>query len=765
MFEWIKMRKVAKMTTQQKQEKKRAEIKLLSKQIQRADKLYHSEDAPEIDDASYDALKKRLAQITKLSSSKALAKEAQADLLSNSVGAKGREGFAEVRHRKVMLSLNNAFSEKDVERFINGIRRDLKLEKNAPVPILAEPKIDGLSATLHYQDGELICGATRGDGRKGENVTENLRTIHDIPQKIGGIAGFLELRGEVYIPKKAFQKLCQKQQQKGEKVFANARNAAAGALRQLDARITAARQLHFRAWGIGLVEINAKNQESYSYRNSLEKLAKATSAYQQLKIIEKIGCPIVEAKLCKNEEELFLYFQKLYKRREKIDYEMDGVVYKLDDVAQQNALGEGNHHPLWAIAHKFPEIHVKTQVTEIEVQVGRSGALTPVAILKPVMVGGVLVTRASLHNQEELKRKDVRIGDWVELVRAGGVIPKVLKVILEKRGKEVDKKPFQLPRLCPACGEPVRKLEGYVALRCGNRDCPAQKIARLRHFASREAFDIEGLGEKSLALFCQEGLLKEPHHIFKLHKEDTRRKILALEGWLDKSLNNLIDMIEKRRRMPFQTILYALGIPSVGATRAREIALRASLKKQTFKNLVEQARRVAMEVGSDRLNKSNAKNNQNTLQKDILDTQQSNEPKKSIVLEEFIENYALTLEEAAEIPKFFGDIDNCNALEKLLLEVEVVELQDSTNEQDAIALTHLSGKTLVFSGTFEAFGRNQARKMAERAGARVTTALAKSTDYLVTGEKPGSKVKKAQDAKINLINESEFLEMCKEISK
>ena len=286
-----------------------------------------------------------------------------------------------------MLSLNNAFSKTDVERFINGIRRDLKLEKDTPVPILAEPKIDGLSASLHYLDGKLICGATRGDGRKGENVTENLRTIADIPKKIDSqidsqissqidsqidsqIAGFLELRGEVYIPKKAFQELCKKQQQKGEKVFANARNAAAGALRQLDARITASRSLRFRAWGVGFVELKEKTQKNYFSRNSLEELTQATSAYRQLKAIEKIGCPIVEAELCKNEEELFLYFQKLYEKREQIDYEMDGVVYKIDDLAQQNALGEGNHHPLWAIAHKFPEIHVRTQVKKSKCKSG-----------------------------------------------------------------------------------------------------------------------------------------------------------------------------------------------------------------------------------------------------------------------------------------------------------------------------------------------------------------------------------------------------------
>ena len=779
MFELKKLRKAAVMTNQQKQEKRRVEIKLLSEEIRRADKLYHSEDAPEIDDASYDALKKRLAQITKISSSdgkdKSTQKGTQADLLASPVGAKARDGFAEVRHRKAMLSLNNAFSKTDVERFINGIRRDLKLEKDAPVPILAEPKIDGLSASLHYLDGKLICGATRGDGRKGENVTENLRTIADIPKQIDSqinsqinspIAGFLELRGEVYIPKKAFQELCKKQQQKGEKVFANARNAAAGALRQLDARITATRPLRFRAWGVGFVELKEKAQKDYFSRNSLEELTQATSAYRQLKAIEKIGCPIVEAELCKNEEELFLYFQKLYEKREQIDYEMDGVVYKIDDLAQQNALGEGNHHPLWAIAHKFPEIHVRTQVKKIEVQVGRSGVLTPVAILTPVMVGGVMVARASLHNQEELKRKDVRIGDWVEVVRAGGVIPKVQKVIVEKRGNEVGKKPFEFPRACPSCQKPVRKVEGYVALRCENRDCPAQLSARLRHFVSREAFDIEGLGEKSLEVFCQEGLLSEPHHIFQLHKKDTRKKILALEGWQDKSLHNLLVNIEQRRSMPsFAALLYALGIPSVGATRAREIAVRARRKKLTFRNLVEQARKV--ENGR----RENVWTRIIKLIVRMLGWQARRVARKveaaklDFELEEFIENYALTLEEAVEIPKFFNNTDNYNALEALLREVQLVERKESADEPTSMASTALSGKTLVFSGTFEAFGRNQARKMAERAGARVAIALTKSTDYLVIGEKPGGKVKKAQEAEVAVIDETTFLKMCEETSK
>lgn len=721
---------------------RQAEIERLQKQIERANHLYHAQNSPEIDDAAYDALRKQLAKLVSLSKTE---QSQQASPLV-AVGAKPRVGFGEVQHRKAMLSLNNAFTKTDVLRFINGVRRDLKISESTALELIAEPKIDGLSASLHYHKGELVCGATRGDGLKGENVTANIRTIKDIPKKIKDVAEFLEVRGEVFIPNDAFKKLCQSQKEKGEKVFANARNAAAGALRQLDPSITATRPLRFLAWGIGALTIGKEKSRSGEMQKLTEELKQKPSAYEQLTILRNIGLPIVEARVCTNEEDLFIYFQQLSERRDSINYEIDGVVYKINSSTQQSMLGEGSHHPLWAIAHKFPETCVRTSVQSIEVQVGRSGVLTPVAILAPVMVGGVMVSRASLHNEEELRRKDVRVGDWVEVVRAGGVIPKIQKVLLDKRATESIA--FTLPRVCPSCGSPVRRTAGYVALRCELRDCPAQRIARLRHFTAREAFDIEGLGEKSLTLFCKVGLLKEPHDIFNLHKEEAPKRILALEGWQEKSLNKLLEMIAQRRRMPFATVLYALGIPSIGVTRAREISIRARLKRQKFNDLVEQATILAHDMRQTKASLDKI-------------TQDANAPEA----EKFIETYDLTREELIEIPRFFANNENKTAVDMLLREVEVIELQDVGSIDADRANSELSGKSIVFSGSLARFGRNQARKMAERAGARTVTSLTHSTDYLVVGEKPGSKMKKAEEAGIAVIDEVEFIRMCGQASQ
>ena len=696
----------------------RAEQARLERQIRNANDRYHSQDDPDLSDAAYDALRERLRKL------EAGRNDPPLDSVLDALGAPPKAGFAEVRHSKPMLSLNNAFSEEDVARFLNGIRRDLKLASDAAVALLVEPKIDGVSANLHYRQGEFVCGATRGDGKQGENVTANLRTLQDIPQRIESALEFLEVRGEVYIEKEDFRLLCQEQEEKGEKVFANARNAAAGSLRQLDATVTASRPLRFQAWGIG----------AFSENGAEAQLPRASSAEEQMLLLAKAGFPIVKTFLCHDEAAVWQRYRELCAQREDLPYEADGLVYKTNSLRWQALLGEGSHHPLWAVAHKFPERRVETRVLGIEVQVGRSGVLTPVAHLQPVMVGGVSVSRATLHNEEELRRKDIRIGDWVEVVRAGGVIPKVERVLSEKRLEDDSKisASFVFPKRCPVCGSRVRRSEGYVALRCTNRACSAQRVARLRHFASRLAFDLEGLGEKSIALFCEQGLLEEVADIFSLRKAEHQKKILGLEGWQEKSLGNVLDVIERRRRIVFSRVLYGLGIPSVGVTRAREIAARALQKGRSFRDFFEGMRG---EIAIDNKDKKAEQNRE----------------------EDRVGLYGLTAEEAFVIPRYFAEEANASALQALLGEIEVM---DEEVEAESMGKSILTGKTLVFTGSLARFGRNQARKFAERAGARVVTGLSGSVDYLVVGEKPGSKARLAGELGVEVMDEGRFLEMC-----
>ena len=691
-------------------EEARAERTRLEQAITDADRRYHRQDDPDLSDAEYDALRERLKKLDEHHNVAVL------DSALDSVGGSLKAEFGDVRHPKPMLSLNNAFSAEDVARFFNGIRRDLKLASDAAVAVLVEPKIDGVSASLHYRRGEFVCGATRGDGKQGENVTLNLRTLQDIPHRIDSTLDFLEVRGEVYIEKEDFRLLCEEQQKKGDKVFANARNAAAGTLRQLDAGVAASRPLRFQAWGVG----------AFSQDRSEAKLSLASTAEEQMLLLAKMGLPKVETFLCEDEAAVARVYLDLCARRESLSYEADGLVYKTNNLRWQALLGDGSHHPLWAIAHKFPERGVTTRVLAIEVQVGRSGVLTPVAHLAPVMAGGVSVARATLHNEEELRRKDIRVGDWVEIVRAGGVIPKVERVLLEKRpknkkqtgGKDVSTS-FVFPRHCPACGSAVRRSEGYVALRCMNRSCAAQRVARLRHFSSKLAFDLEGLGEKSIALFCEQGLLAEVGDIFALGMAENRKKILGLEGWQEKSLGNLLDVIERRRRIVFSRVLYGLGIPSVGVTRASEIAERAGLKGCSFRDFFEAMR--------------------------------------GEVSEGIVGLYGLTAEEIIVIPRYFAEVANASAVEALLEEIEVADEEVGVDNTRRSALT---GKTLVFTGTLVRFGRNQARKFAERAGARVVVGLSGGVDYLVVGEKPGSKVRLAGELGVGVMDEDRFLEMC-----
>ena len=726
-------------------EEARAERARLERRIAAADRRYHAQDDPDLSDAVYDALRERLKELERKLDARQSSPSAQnsdpdstqdsdpdsaQDSALDSVGVAPSAGLKEVRHRQPMLSLNNAFSAEDVARFFKGIRRDLKLSSDAAVPVLVEPKIDGVSASLHYRRGELVCGATRGDGKRGENVTLSLRTVRDIPQHIDSTLDFLEVRGEVYIEKEDFRLLCEGQEAKGEKVFVNARNAAAGALRQLDAAVTASRPLRFQAWGVGAFSSGEGKGEAM--------LSRFSRAEEQMRFLADAGLPVVETFLCEDEAAVSQCYFELCARREDLPFEADGLVYKVDSLRWQALLGEGSHHPLWAVAHKFPERRVETRVLAIEVQVGRSGVLTPVAHLQPVMVGGVSVSRATLHNEGELRRKDIRIGDWVEVVRAGGVIPKVERVLTEKRGKarskgggkdgskgggKDDKEvggSFVFPKFCPVCGSAVRRSEGYVALRCVNRSCSAQRVARLRHFASKAAFDMEGLGEKSIALFCEQGLLEEASDIFSLVKPEHREKILALEGWQEKSLGNLLEVIERRRRVVFSRVLYGLGIPSVGVTRAGEIAERALLKGCSFRDFFAAMR--------------------------------------GEVSEAVVELYGLTAEEAVVIPRYFAEVANASALEALLGEIEVLDEEvevERINKKSA-----LTGKTLVFTGTLVRFGRNQARKFAERAGARVVAGLSGGVDYLVVGEKPGGKVRLAGELGVEVMEEGKFLEMC-----
>ena len=683
-----------------------AELERLAGEIARHDALYYRQDQPEISDAEYDALRERNASIE--ARFPHLVRE---DSPSVRVGAEPVEAFGKVMHAVPMLSLGNVFEDEGVRDFLERIRRFLGLETVEGLAFTAEPKIDGLSITLRYEKGRLVQGATRGDGYQGENVTANVRTIADIPKAIKSrsFPDPFEVRGEIYMSRAAFQRLNEGQAERGERTFANPRNAAAGSLRQLDPAITASRPLQFFAYGWGEApELPADTQWGI-YRAMAD-----------------WGFPLNPlAKLTSSVEEMLDTYRDIESRRAGLDYDIDGVVYKLDRLDLQQRLGFVSRSPRYAVAHKFPAEKATTILRDIDIQVGRTGALTPVAKLDPVTVGGVVVQNATLHNEDEIARKDVRIGDTVIVQRAGDVIPQILGSVEEKRPKRA--KRFVFPEICPACGShasrEINPTTGKVdaVRRCtGGLICPAQRVERLKHFVSRNAFDIEGLGQKHIKAFYDDGLIQSPPDIFTLEVRDKRSsaKLAEREGWGETSAQKLFDAIAARRNVRLDRFIYALGIRHVGETTARLLARNYGSAEAFLK-----AMRAA---GNDRDGEAFAE----------LDN---------------IEQIGPAVAEA--IADFFSETHNIDVVQDLLREVtpEPLEAVDHASP--------ISGKTVVFTGTLEKMTRSEAKASAERLGAKVAGSVSKNTDYVVAGPGAGSKLKNAKDLGVAVLTEDEWLKL------
>jgi DNA ligase (NAD+) len=683
-----------------------AELARLAAEIAHHDELYYRKDEPEISDAAYDALRARNDEIEAR-----FPHLIRDDSPSLKIGAAPVEAFGKVTHSVPMLSLSNVFDEDGVRDFLDRIGRFLGLDTIEGLAFTAEPKIDGLSITLRYEDGKLVQGATRGDGYEGENVTANVRTIGDIPKAVNsrGFPDPFELRGEIYMSRAAFQRMNEEQAKRGERLFANPRNAAAGSLRQLDPSITAKRPLRFFAYGWGEVaDLPAETQ---------------WDAYQ---ILRAWGFPLNPLiRLTHSIEEMLATYRDIESGRSGLDYDIDGIVYKLDRLDLQQRLGFVSRSPRYAVAHKFPAEKATTVLRDIDIQVGRTGALTPVAKLDPVTVGGVVVQNATLHNEDEIARKDIRIGDTVIVQRAGEVIPQILGVDQDKRPKGA--KRFKFPEVCPACGShatreinPNTGKEDVVRRCTGGLICPAQRVERLKHFVSRNAFDIEGLGEKHIKAFYEDGLLQSPPDIFTLAQRDQRAssKLMEREGWGETSAQKLFDAIAARRNVRLDRFIYALGIPHVGEITARLLA-RSYGSIETF---VEAMRKAA----KDRQGEAFAE----------LDN---------------IEGIGPTV--AAAIADFFAERHNVDVVEALLKEVRPEPLE---------AIDHaspISGKTVVFTGTLEQMTRSEAKARAERLGAKVAGSVSKNTDYVVAGPGAGSKLKNAEDLGVKVLTEDEWLKL------
>jgi DNA ligase (NAD+) len=671
------------------------ELGRLAAEIAHHDRLYYQQDDPEISDADYDALRRRNEAIEAR-----FPAQVREDSPSKSVGAKPLETFSEVRHAVPMLSLGNAFSDEDVEDFLARIRRFLDWKEERPLQILAEPKIDGLSCSLRYECGRLVQAATRGDGTTGEDVTANVRTIQSVPDRLKGrdFPEVLEVRGEVFMTRAAFQSLNQRREAEGEKLFANPRNAAAGSLRQLDSRITASRPLDFLA---------------YAWGETSEPLGETISAVRER--FAAWGFAVNgPAALCEGAGELLAYHARILAARPEMAHEIDGVVYKVDRLDLQERLGFVSRAPRWAIAHKFPAEQAQTRLNKITIQVGRTGALTPVANLEPISVGGVVVARATLHNEDEIRRKDVREGDLVVIQRAGDVIPQVVSVVPEP---EHEKRPvFEMPKTCPECGSDTLREEDEAVLRCqGGLICPAQAKERLKHFVSREAFDIEGLGGKHVTALWQEKIIEKPGDIFRL--ADHKAELEAREGWGEKSVANLLEAIEERKAITLDRLIFALGIRHVGQATAKLLA-------RSYGDL-------------------------KTWREEMLKIHEGDEQAEADLLA--IDGIGPAV--AKDIVGFVADHHNGEILTDLeaLLDVQPVAAPASDSP--------VAGKTVVFTGTLETMGRSEAKARAEALGAKVSGSVSAKTDYVIAGPGAGSKAKKAQELGVTILTEEEWRDL------
>jgi DNA ligase (NAD+) len=680
-------------------EEAKTELARLAREIAKHDKLYYQEDTPAISDAAYDALHRRNADIEAI-----FPDLVRDDSPSLRIGAAPVERFEKVRHARPMLSLDNAFTEEDVRDFVARVRRFLGMGEDDELVLVAEPKIDGLSCSLRYEKGELVLAATRGDGAEGENVTANVRTIPDVPKKFHGrkAPDVFEVRGEVYMTKAEFEALNRRQEKAGEKIYVNPRNTAAGSLRQLDPRITARRPLKFFAYAWG-------ETSEMPFKMHWEVL-------QALKHWGFQVNPLIRR--CSTIEEVLEFYADMGHRRASLGYDIDGVVYKVDSLALQERLGFVSRSPRWAIAHKFPAEQAETVVEEIAIYVGRTGTLTPVAHVKPVTVGGVVVSNVSLHNEDEVARKDVREGDTVVIQRAGDVIPQLVRVIEERRPKSA--KPYKMPNTCPVCGShAIREINpktgvAEAARRCVNTlSCPAQAVERLRHFAARDAFDIEGLGEKTVQEFFDDGMLKEPADIFRLQEryKTGAHAIAEREGWGEQSAEKLFKAIDARRKISLDRFILALGIPEVGESTAKLLA-------RNFHSLDA-----------------------------FLKSMESEDAVAELDAIEGIGDVT-----AQTIKDFFDEKHNRDAIARLLKEIEVMDAAARATSGSPVA-----GLTVVFTGTLEKMTRNEAKARAESLGAKVAGSVSKKTDLVVAGPGAGSKLTDAQKYGVKVIGEDDWL--------
>jgi DNA ligase (NAD+) len=680
----------------------KAELKRLAAEIGAHDRRYYQEDAPTVSDAAYDALRRRNEEIEAR-----FPELVRADSPSRRVGAQPSQKFVKVRHAVPMLSLGNAFSDSEVAEFVERIRRFLRLSADEKIVVTAEPKIDGLSCTLRYEDGRLVRGATRGDGTEGEDVTANVRTLSDIPKELNGKApDVCEVRGEVYMTKSAFLALNERQKAAGKQIFANPRNSAAGSLRQLDPEITASRPLGFFAYAWGEMS--------------------AMPAQTQSGMVKWFGArgfktnPLMQ--ICDSIDSMLAFHHEIEAQRATLDYDIDGVVYKVDRLDWQQRLGFVSRNPRWAVAHKFPAEKATTVVKAIEIQVGRTGALTPVAKLEPVTVGGVVVQNATLHNADEIERLGVRIGDTVMIQRAGDVIPQVLGVVTEGRPKSA--KPYKFPSRCPcplhtavvreatASGE-----EGAVTRCTGEFACPFQKVEHLKHFVSRRAFDIEGLGEKQIELFFERGWVKEPAHIFTLEARNSKIRLEEAEGFGELSVRNLFNAIRARREIALERFIYALGMRHVGETTARALA-RGYGSWEAFHDACVEVARGDAETRAEM-------DNLDQIGDTVIDG----------------------------IAAYFGEEHNRGIVERLTKQVKILDAEKPTAD------SAIAGKTVVFTGALEKMTRDEAKAMAERLGAKVAGSVSQKTDYVVAGPGAGSKLGKAKDLGVAVLSEDEWFDL------
>jgi DNA ligase (NAD+) len=684
----------------------KAELMRLALEISLHDKRYYQQDAPSVSDAQYDELRKRNAAIEAR-----FPELIRANSPSKRVGAAPSRGFAKVRHSVPMLSLDNAFSDDDVRDFVGRIRRFLKLSDDEKIEFSAEPKIDGLSMSLRYEDGELVRAATRGDGAEGEDVTANIKTLEDVPKKLKGrnIPAVCEVRGEVYMTKPDFIALNKRQAEEGATIFANPRNSAAGSLRQKDSSVTASRPLGFFAYAWGeMSDMPADTQSG------------------MIAWFEKCGFttnPLT--KLCRSVDELVAFHARIGEQRSGLDYDIDGVVYKVDRLDWQERLGFVSRTPRWAIAHKFPAERAFTVLKDIEIQVGRTGALTPVGKLEPVGVGGVIVQNVTLHNEDYIKGigndgepirdgRDLREGDTVTIQRAGDVIPQIVDVDVSKRTK---KTPYKFPDKCPACGSHAVREEDEAVRRCtGGLICPAQQVERLRHFVSRNAFDIEGVGEKQIELFFAKKWVKEPADIFRLEKKH-RKELLEEEGYGDISVRNLFAAINDRRKIVLNRLIYGLGIRHVGEINARLLARHYG----SFEAL-QKAARAAADPESEAYT-------------DLTTIGGIGEVVGNAVVE------------------FFKEKHNREAVGRLLDEIDVAPMEAVKKDSP------IAGKTVVFTGSLEKMTRDEAKATAERLGAKAAGSVSKKTDYVVAGPGAGSKLAEAQKHGVKVLTEDEWLKL------